>query len=69
MAHKFSRDDIKAVGDNMYQIGSVEFEIVPGAKEVGYKNLETEESGAKSIDDIRSEFGDEVATYLQEKLG
>ncbi len=69
MAETFSRQDIKTVGDNMYQIGSVEFEIVPGADKIGYKNVETELSGAASVDEIRKDFGDDVASFLQEKLG
>lgn len=69
MAKTFSRDDIKAVGDNMYQIGSVEFEIVSGSPNVGYKNLETELSGAASIEDIKRDFGEDVAGFFQEKLG
>ena len=69
MALKLSRDDIKAVGENMYQIGPLEFEIMGGAGTVSYKNLETEESGSGTIDDLRQEFGDDVASFFKEKLG
>lgn len=68
MAWEFSRSDIRDVGGNMYQIGPVEFEIVPGAETVGYKNLETELSGAASVEDLRKNFGDDVAEYFREKL-
>ncbi len=69
MAKTFSRNDIRAVGDDMYQIGSVELEIVPGSDKIGYKNLETELSGATTIEDIRKDFGDDVASFFKEKLG
>jgi hypothetical protein len=69
MEKTFTRNDIRAVGDNMYQIGAVEFEIVQGSPYVGYKNVEVEESGSATIDDIRRDFGDDVAAFFQEKLG
>lgn len=68
MAKTFTRQNIKAVGDGMYQIGAVEFEIVPGSDKVGYKNLETELSGASTIEDIRNDFGDDIASFFKEKL-
>jgi hypothetical protein len=68
MSHHFSKDDVKAVGDNMYQIGSVEFEIIPGSSLVGYKNVETEEAGSATIDQINDQFGQEVGDYLKTKM-
>jgi hypothetical protein len=68
MSHHFSREDIRSVGDNMYQIGSVEFEIVQGSNLVGYKNVETEESGSTTIEEIDKQFGSDVADFLKDKL-
>lgn len=68
MAMMLSRDDIRAVGDNMYQIGSVEFEIIPGSPGVGFKNLETEDAGTASLDEIKLEFGEDVASFFREKM-
>ena len=42
MAVKFSKEDIKDVGENIYQLGSVEFELASGASTIGYRNVETE---------------------------
>lgn len=69
MSWEFSKEDIRTVGDNMYQIGPVEFEIIPGQDKIGYKNVETELSGAASIDELRKDFGDDVASFFQAKLG
>ncbi len=68
MPWEFTREDIRVVGDNMYQIGPVEFEIIPGQDKIGYKNVETELSGAASIDDLKKDFGDDVASFFETKL-
>jgi hypothetical protein len=67
MAIKYSRKDIKELGGDTYQLGSLEFEIVSGT--LGYKNLDTEEVGTSNVEDLRAEFGDEVASFFNEKLG
>ncbi|MFC1834753.1 hypothetical protein ACFL2Q_08460 [Thermodesulfobacteriota bacterium] len=68
MAVKFSRNDIRDVGGNVYQLGSLEFAIMPGASRVGYKNLETDEAGAATPEDIGLEFGNDVGSFFREKL-
>jgi hypothetical protein len=69
MAVKLTRGDIRHLGKNSYKIGSIEFELMPETKTVDYHNVETEETGTRSIDDIQAEFGDEVAGFFREKLG
>lgn len=48
----------------MYQIGSVELEIVPGSPGLGYKNLETADAGTASLDEIEHELGEDVAVPI-----
>jgi len=68
MALNLSRDDIKTVGDNMYQIGSVEFEIIPGSPGLGFKNVETEDAGTASLEEVGKEFGEDIASFFRERL-
>ena len=52
----------------MYQIGSVEFEVIPGSPGIGFKNVETEDAGTASLDEVGHEFGEDVAAFFREKM-
>lgn len=68
MAWKFTREDIKQVRANVYQLGPVEFEISPGSQTVQYQNIETMVSGPATVEDLKRDFGEDVAAFFREKL-
>lgn len=68
MAWTFKREDVKKVRPNVYQLGPVEFEISPGSQTVQYQNIETMDSGPATIDDLKRDFGQDVASFFKERL-